>query len=226
MTQNTTQENATEVFIYCQYNFIYTELVLSPTGEHVKMNIVLIVIHTVLSLLGTFANVLVIASYMTNRRLHTPSNLLFVFLAVSDVMVTACVQPLLICSKLSATLKLDNLCILKVLVSIGTFSCSILSLNVIVVLSVERFITLAFPYHYHRIVSLPRLKLTIAAIWFIGCAACFVFFFALISFNVFNLIAAVYMMLSVAIVISAWAWIQRLVNRHNRKIEGHETTPN
>ena len=176
MTQNTTDENATVMFINCHHNINY-KLVSSPTEEYVMFNIAFIVINTVLSVFGTFANVLVIASYVTNRRLHTSTNLLFVFLAVSDVMITACVQPVFVYGELNEILKYNNLCLLRILVSIGTFTCCILSLNVIVVLSVERFITLAYPYRYHLIVSLSRLKLTIAVNWFIACTMYLLFFF-------------------------------------------------
>ena len=225
MTQNTIHENATVIYRDCQQK-LKNKLVLSATEEYVKMAIAIIVINTVLSVFGTFVNLLVVAAYVTNRRLHTPSNLLFVFLAVSDVMVTACVQPVFIYGKLNEILKYGDLCAPMVIASIGSYTCCGLSLNVIVVLSVDRFITLVYPYHYHLIVSLPRLKSAIAVSWFIACAISSLFFSALISINVFKLIVTVYVSLSVAIVISAWAWIHRLICRHRGEIERYQTTSN
>lgn len=143
--------------------------------------------------------------------------MLLVVLAISDLMVTAVVQPLYVARKIQEIFG-SNDCLLEAVIEVASLFCCGVSLMTVVILSVERFVTLAYPYHYQNIITPTRLKATVTSLWILILA------FAVsqplrISPAVVLYIGATIILFDVSIVVSIWLWIHRLICQHQSRIE-------
>ncbi|XP_072300033.1 trace amine-associated receptor 13c-like [Eucyclogobius newberryi] len=119
----------------------------------------------VISLVTAFLNLLVIISISHYKQLHTPINFLVLSLAVSDF----CVGLLMFFQILfvdGCWLFGDVVCIIYQLVS---FIVTSASLGTIVLISVERYIAICQPLHYHAKVTKNRVRFCVGLSWF--CSA-------------------------------------------------------
>ncbi|KAJ0070155.1 hypothetical protein NL108_002478 [Boleophthalmus pectinirostris] len=122
-------------------------------------------IHTLLyllSLVTTVFNLLVIISIAHYKQLHTPTNFLILSLAASDF----CVGLLMFFQILfvdGCWLLGDAVCIVYQLVSYIVTSAS---LGTIVLISVERYIAICQPLHYHTKVTDNRVRFCVCLSWF------------------------------------------------------------
>ena len=176
-----------------------------------------IVINILLSLLGTVANGLIILAYCRNRRLRTIQNLIFFLLAFTDISVTAFLQPMLLAVNLGGLFGFAGSCYIFRICGLLSFVCVSLSLTTIVILSLQSFITLAYPYRYQSMITKFRLKITFVSSWL------FIFTLALIMAVLNETKIAVYGSLAIifstiSIVVFTWIWTCRLVARHRRAI--------
>jgi hypothetical protein len=187
------------------------------SGLHFYTNILVVIMNVVFSAPGIFLNAVIFVSYLTNERFRRSCscNLLLVALAVPDFMVNAIVQPIIIVKKVQEILGLDG-CSLGVVLKITTYSCCGCSLAVMVILSVERFITLAFPYRHPNIVNCFRLQLTLISTWSIILLLTISNYF--IPSIVHFYLAAGYISFCIITILMIWLWIQRLIVRHKRQI--------
>ncbi|KAK0156340.1 Trace amine-associated receptor 7a [Merluccius polli] len=123
--------------------------------------------YTVLSsiaLLTVVLNLLVVISISHFRKLHTPTNLLLLSLAVSDLLVGLLVMPV-------ETVRITDSCW-----RMGTYMCSLASLlsyiltsasvGNVVLISVERYVAICYPLHYHTMVTQQRTKACVGLCWF------------------------------------------------------------
>ena len=113
-------------------------------------------INIVIALFGTLANGLVIIAYYRNPRLRTIQNTIFLLLAITDFSVTAFVEPIYVAAILDSFLG-SHSCVLWDLTSILSMLFVQLSLVTSVILSLQSYITLAYPYHYQTIITKSRL---------------------------------------------------------------------
>jgi hypothetical protein len=205
----------TTQFSKCDHILDEYRLNASATGLHFYTNIFTIILNVVLSVPGMFFNALIVVSYLTNKRLRTSCTMLFVALATSDFMVTAIIQPIYIVKKFQEILGSDG-CSLGVVLKIATYTGCGCSLAVMVILSVERFVTLAYPYRYWNIVNPFRLKLSVSLAWTILPLLTISHYFipSIIHFY----LAAAYLTFCIIIVVFIWVWIHRLIIRHKRQI--------
>ena len=176
-----------------------------------------IVINILLSLLGTVANGLIILAYCRNRRLRTIQNLIFFSLAFTDISVTAFLQPVLVIINIRGVLGYTESCSILKLRALLSFVCVNLSLTTIVILSLQSFITLAYPYRYQSMITKFRLKITFVSCWL------FILTLTLITVVLNETKIAVYGFLgiivsTISIVVFTWIWTCRLVARHRRAI--------
>ena len=176
-----------------------------------------IVINIPLSLLGTVANGLIILAYCRNRRLRTIQNLIFFLLAFTDISVTAFLQPMQVVINIRGVLGYTQSCSILRLCVLLSFVCVNLSLTTIVILSLQSFITLAYPYRYQSMITKFRLQITFVFSWL------FIFTLALIMVVLNETKIVVYgslviMLSAISIVVFTWIWTCRLVARHRRAI--------
>ncbi|XP_034549980.1 trace amine-associated receptor 13c-like [Notolabrus celidotus] len=119
-----------------------------------------------LCLVTTALNMLVILSISHFRQLHTPTNILLLSLAVSDLLVGILVMPFEIILKETCWILGDFMCVLYFLVPITIISSSVGNM---VLISIDRYVAICDPLHYPRKVTLRRASLCVSVSW--GSAA-------------------------------------------------------
>lgn len=190
-------------------------LTSSAVGIHFYSNILIIILNAVLLVPGMISNFLLVAIYLKNTRLRNSCTVLFFCLALSDLMVTMIVQPICIVKKIQEILGSD-VCATGIVSKLTTYACCGCSMVTVVFLSVERFVTLAYPYHYQNIVNRFRLKVSVVSSWsfIIMVSISHYFYQSIIHFY----LSAAGIMCSIVIVAVVWIWIHRLVLHHKRQI--------
>ena len=177
------------------------------------------IINIAIAVFGTMANGLVIMAYYRNPRLRNTQNTIFLILAIADVSVTALVQPIYIAAIFNISLGRGS-CFFWDVYTVLSMLFVKFSLMTIVILSLQSYITLAYPYHYQSIIKKSRLiKATV-----------FSFFLVLsVSFGVlwhrYFLIygSPAISILAITIVIFTWCWTYKLIARHQRAIQKTQT---
>ena len=209
-------ENITGELKVCNEFFVTYYWSLPAAGHHFYTNITLITISLISAVFGTIANFLVVLSYFKNSRLRTVSNVPLISLAFSDLMVTAVVLPLYIARLLKEIYGTHN-CLLWTFYRLLSYFPAGVSLLTVTFISVERFITLAYPYRYQTILTRLRMKIIVGIIW------CFAFFMVvanllLIPNRVFLIVAAVLTGVCIITLLSIWVWVFKLLQNHKRRI--------
>ena len=199
----------------CDPNLDDYRLHSSPTVLHLYTNICTIVLNSLCSVPGIIFNSLIVVSYLTNKRLRNSSTMMFLALAICDLMVNAMVQPVFIAIKFQEIFVMDS-CILGAVLRLTTYTCCGCSLGIIVILSIEHFITLAYPYHHQNIVNPTRLNLSVAAVSIMIFMSMLSHYFVPSPIHFY--VAAAYLICCLIIVVFIWIWIQRLIFRHKRQI--------
>jgi hypothetical protein len=137
-----------------------------PTGtKAIALQTAVAIINIIIALFGTLANSLVIMAYYRNPRLRTFQNTIFFVLAITDISVTAFVVPTFVAvilsgfsGNLSCFLYDTNIVLSSLFLN--------LSLATIVILSLQSYITLAYPYHWQSIII--RSPVSIWRLFFLG----------------------------------------------------------
>jgi hypothetical protein len=152
-------------FTLCDVGDYNVHFLYFPTGiKAMSLQAALAIANIVASLFGTLANGLVIMAYYRNPRLRTIQNTIFLLLAITDVGVTAFVQLIFVVAIISSLLG-NHSCILWELQTILSFLFLELSLVTIAILSVQSYITLAYPYRWQSIITKSRLNLVFVFSW-------------------------------------------------------------
>ena len=164
---------------------------------------------------GTVANSLVIFLFYRNSRLRTIQNRIFMYLAITDICVAALVQPIYVATIVNSLLGKHVCPLWDARVILSKFFLG-LSLITITILSLQTYITLAYPYLWQRIITKFRLNITLISSWIFILfltAAVFLhegFFFYAMPCIVF---------ITIATVMITWCWTCKLVARHRRAIQ-------
>ena len=168
------------------------------------------ILNILTSCCGKLANGLIITAYYCNPRLTNIQNTIFFLLTITDITVTSFVQPTYAAVVLREVLGSEH-CLLHVGYCRAINNGIYLSLVTMVILSLQSYVTLAYPYHYQSIVTTRRLRITVICSWI---------FILVATFAVkFNSTLEVYLTvciisLTITIVILTWIWTYRLVARH------------
>ncbi|XP_028448852.1 trace amine-associated receptor 13c-like [Perca flavescens] len=125
-----------------------------------------------ISLLTVALNLLVIISVSHFRQLHTPTNILLLSLAVSDLLVGLVVMPGEILRKTSCWFLGDFVCALYNYVS---NIISVSSIGDIVLISVDRYVAICDPLHYNNRITVNRVKLCVCLCWLYSVSYSFLF---------------------------------------------------
>ena len=128
-------------------------------------------VNVVLSITATLGNILILTALSHHSTLHPPSRLLFKCLVTTDLGVGVISQPLFITHVLSVINKSWKLCFiserLAYITSAGLCGVSVFTLTAI---SADRLLALTLRMRYRELVTLKRIRLVIAFIWFISFA--------------------------------------------------------
>ncbi|KAM3876353.1 trace amine-associated receptor 1-like [Diretmus argenteus] len=115
-----------------------------------------------IALLTVMLNLLVIISISHFRQLHTPTNVLLVSLAVSDLLVGLLVIPLRIYSLQSCWFLGNLVCALFYFVTFIVMSASVGSM---VLISVDRYVAICNPLRYSSMMTTSRVKICVCLCW-------------------------------------------------------------
>ncbi|XP_076603717.1 trace amine-associated receptor 13c-like [Chaetodon auriga] len=138
-----------------------------PTKPYTEAMLIYVLLSTI-SLFTVALNLLVIISISHFRQLHTPTNLLLLSLAVSDLLVGLLLMPVEIIYIEACWFLGDILCTLYYVVDYIITSASVANM---VLISVDRYIAVCDPLHYSTKVTKRRAQICVCLCW-----VCSVFF--------------------------------------------------
>ncbi|XP_039673269.1 trace amine-associated receptor 13c-like [Perca fluviatilis] len=141
---------------------------LSPWPQTLVINITLYFI----SLITVTLNLLIIISISHFRQLHTPTNILLLSLAVSDFLVGLLLMPGEIFRKTSCWFFGDLVCFLYNYLSTIITVSSIVDM---VLISVDRYVSICDPLHYTTKVTVNRVKLCVCLCWLYSVSYSFLY---------------------------------------------------
>uniref|UniRef100_A0AAY5JXI7 G-protein coupled receptors family 1 profile domain-containing protein n=1 Tax=Esox lucius TaxID=8010 RepID=A0AAY5JXI7_ESOLU len=111
-------------------------------------------IFSLISVVTVFLNLLVIISISHIKQLHTPTNLLILSLAVSDLLVGLIVIPAITLAIMEQCWVLgDYYCALLIYI---TCLCTSISIAHLVLISVDRYVAVCNPLMYHSTITITR----------------------------------------------------------------------
>ena len=120
-----------------------------------------------LAITSIIRNLLVLHAVWKTPTLHVPSMVLLCGLALSDLAVGAVVEPLFITDNLiglySKSERLKSLFMRAF--NVFGFSLCRISLCTVTAVSVDRLVAIQKPFHYPSIVTIPRVRRVLVAIW-------------------------------------------------------------
>eukprot|EP00063_Salmo_salar_P046274 XP_014021109.1 PREDICTED: uncharacterized protein LOC106582478 [Salmo salar] len=124
--------------------------------------ITLYIFFSLISAVTVFLNILVIISISHFKQLHTPTNLLILSLAVSDLLVGLIVIPVVTVAVMESCWGFgEYFCVFHVY---STFLCTSLSLGNLVLISIDRYVAVCDPLLYHsKIPTVAQLKIFVVA---------------------------------------------------------------
>ncbi|XP_028250386.1 trace amine-associated receptor 6-like [Parambassis ranga] len=125
-----------------------------------------------MSVLTVTLNLFVIISVSHFRRLHTPTNLLLLSLAVSDFTVGLVVLPSEIKKTTACWFLGKFMCSLSIYINSVTVCASVGNM---VMISVDRYVAICDPMHYPSRLTLTRVKMCISLCWLYVALCCCVY---------------------------------------------------
>ncbi|XP_054461025.1 trace amine-associated receptor 13c-like [Anoplopoma fimbria] len=125
-----------------------------------------VLLYTLLSsvtVLTVALNLLVIISISHFRQLHTPTNLLLLSLAISDLLVGLLVMPVETVRFIETCWLLgDLMCALSYIIG---FSLTSASVGNMVLISIDRFVAICYPLQYPNKITRGRIELCVCLCW-------------------------------------------------------------
>ncbi|CAH3141725.1 unnamed protein product, partial [Porites lobata] len=147
--------------------------VLTYSGElHIRSTvwIFLTALNIFLSIFATLGNVLILIALRNVSSIHPPTKLLFRCLAITDLCVGLLGQPLYVYNMyITNYLDIGNRIVELVYVCVFIISVSVVvSILTSAAISVDRLLALLLGLRYRHVVTLYRVRVIIACVWFIA----------------------------------------------------------
>ncbi|XP_065113536.1 trace amine-associated receptor 13c-like [Paramisgurnus dabryanus] len=159
---NETEDHETQ---YC-FPAINSSCIKTKRSTH-EYNI-MYVFFSLLSACTVFLNLLVIISISHFKKLHTPTNMLILSLAVADLLIGLIILPLEAIKLIETCWYFgDNLCGFY-LVVIGLLPSA--SLSHLILIAVDRYVAVCHPLHYPRTITTTKTIMSICICWFCSTA--------------------------------------------------------
>uniref|UniRef100_A0A4W5PIS4 G-protein coupled receptors family 1 profile domain-containing protein n=1 Tax=Hucho hucho TaxID=62062 RepID=A0A4W5PIS4_9TELE len=160
------------LMIYDQYCFQDRNSSCRKALLSMSVYITLYIFFSLISAVTVFLNVLVIISISHFKQLHTPTNLLILSLAVSDLLVGLIAIPVTTVAIMESCWGFgEYFCVFQIYI---TFLCTSLSLGNLVLISIDRYVAVCDPLLYHSRITITRMMCCISITWcccIIYCAA-------------------------------------------------------
>ncbi|XP_065121169.1 trace amine-associated receptor 13c-like [Paramisgurnus dabryanus] len=123
---------------------------------------------SLLSVWTVFLNLLVIISISHFKKLHTPTNMLILSLAVADLLVGLIIMPLDAIKLIETCWYFGDIFCGLFLITMGMLFSA--SFNSLVVIAVDRFVAVCYPLQYERTVTTTKTVIVICLCWFYSTA--------------------------------------------------------
>ncbi|XP_029559601.1 trace amine-associated receptor 13c-like [Salmo trutta] len=141
--------------------------------------ITLYIFFSLISAVTVFLNILVIISISHFKQLHTPTNLLILSLAVSDLLVGLIVIPVVTVAVMESCWSFgEYFCVFQFYIA---FLCTSLSLGNLVLISIDRYVAVCDPLLYQSKITITRMMCCISITW-----CCCIIYNAVIIKNIVN----------------------------------------
>ncbi|KAL3055975.1 hypothetical protein OYC64_018644 [Pagothenia borchgrevinki] len=135
-----------------------------PTHPYTQAMLIYVLLSSI-SLITVALNLLVIISISHFRQLHTPTNLLLLSLAVSDLFVGLLLMPVEIIYIEACWFLGDIVCTLYYVIDYIITSASVANM---VLISVDRYIAICDPMHYGTKVTKRRAQILVCLCWIVS----------------------------------------------------------
>nr|XP_046198259.1 trace amine-associated receptor 13c-like [Oncorhynchus gorbuscha] len=131
--------------------------------QSTSIYITLYIFFSLISAVTVFLNILVIISISHFKQLHTPTNLLILSLAVSDLLVGLIVIPVMTVAIMESCWGFgEYFCEFNIYID---FLCASLSLGNLVLISIDRYVAVCDPLLYHSKITTTRMMCCISITW-------------------------------------------------------------
>ncbi|XP_029512545.2 trace amine-associated receptor 13c-like [Oncorhynchus nerka] len=125
--------------------------------------ITLYIFFSLISAVTVFLNLLVIISISHFKQLHTPTNLLILSLAASDLLVGLIVIPVMTVALMESCWGFgEYFCVFQIYIA---SLCTSLSLGNLVLISIDRYVAVCDPLLYHSKITTTRMMCCISTTW-------------------------------------------------------------
>ena len=141
------------------------EYLTSDTRENL---IAVVVINSVAVIPTIVLNMLIILAVAARRRLQTNSNILVAWLAGLDLSSGLVVRPIFIAQELKRIFSHTPYCTLEKASAVAIVGNGVTSLGIIVLISIDRYISIKYPLRYQTIVTKHRIKFGLLLVLSIG----------------------------------------------------------
>ena len=173
-------------------------------------------------IIATLANLLVVVSIWRSHTLRTPSNMLLIGLALSDMGVGLIEQPGYIASLLvfAKNGPVSSRCIISITVSIfgSIFSC--VSFGTVVAISAERYIALSLHLRYENVVTRKRVQIFLICLWLVCGILSFIWVLLAPKYRSYFFAVGIILCLLVSSVM--YMQIYQIIRYHRRQIQACE----
>ena len=130
-----------------------------------------------LSITATLGNALILVALRNVSSVHPPTKVLLRCLAVTDLCVGLISQPLFVSIILNSVTKITLNILLSSVMSVSSFTLSVVSVCTLMAPSVDRLFALLLGLRYRQVVTLRRVFAAICCFWLMGIACGFIYSF-------------------------------------------------
>ena len=149
-------------------------------------------INTIISILSTVGNILVLCAIRKCESLHSPSKALLFSLAMTDLFVGIAVLPLFIASHLTMILEMSNYyCVIAVSYKGTSSFISSASLFTIVTISVERYMAFRLGLRYRAVVTFKRVVYILVSEWILAALCSGLWFWSAKASVIFSAVSLI-----------------------------------
>lgn len=201
-------------------NALFSEIFPSP--RPLKLAAISIALNAFSSITACIGNVLILVALYKMTSISPPTKILFVSLAVTDLLTGLILQPLLVVHAIITSVIIStNLSYFSEQVnSVLGFILTTLSILTSTAISVDRLLALVLGLAYRNVVTLRRVRVIVICIWLLSCMLggwrC-----TTVAADLAKLVFLVVVGLCFITSIASYIKIYSLLYRHRRQVHGH-----
>ena len=201
-------------------NALFSEIFPSP--RPLKLAAISIALNAFSSITACIGNVLILVALYKVTSISPPTKILFVSLAVTDLLTGLILQPLLVVHAIitSVIISTNHSYFSEQVNSVLGFILTTLSILTSTAISVDRLLALVLGLVYRNVVTLRRVRVIVICIWLLSCVLggwrC-----TTVAADLAKLVFLVVVGLCFITSIASYIKIYSLLYRHRRQVHGH-----